>query len=144
MLLTLYLEQWQWQGRASWELALSAVDYGAVLYAMLAVLVEKGGNLMFWAWEKHKERQEKLRAEGRAEVKKQYEERLARVAAEVREKGITLESLREQPSQQAAAQSELLAEMQAKARVDNRPEIAAWLEEVARERDMGNGVSQQR
>ncbi len=74
------------------------MDYGAVLYAMLAVLVEKEGSLMFWAWEKHKERQakfrEKMRAEGRAEAKKQYEERLARVAAEAREKGITLESLR--------------------------------------------------
>lgn len=72
MLLTFYLEQWQWQGRASWELALSAVDYGAVLYAMLAVLVEKGGSLMFWAWEKHKERmakmEKRLREEGREEV----------------------------------------------------------------------------
>ena len=92
MLLTFYLEQWQWQGRASWDLALSAVDYGAVLYAMLAVLVEKGGNLMFWAWEKHKERTAKRRATLRAELlatmqaKAQAEERpeiaewLARVA----------------------------------------------------------------
>ena len=105
MLLTLYLEQWQWQGRASWELALSAVDYGAVLYAMLAVLVEKGGNVMFWAWEKHKERQEKLReegrkegrvegrAEGRAEVTEKHRAQLERIAKEAREKGITLESL---------------------------------------------------
>ena len=58
---------------------------------------------MFWAGEKHKERTAKrraeLRAEGRAEAAKQYEERLARVAAEAREKGITLESLREQPSE---------------------------------------------
>ena len=112
MLLTLYLEQWQWHGRAGWELALSAVDYGAVLYAMLAVLVERGGNLMFWAWEKHKERQEKLREEGREEGLKEgraegreqgreearqeaqkYRAQLELVAEEAREKGITLESL---------------------------------------------------
>ena len=68
MLLTFYLEHWQWAGRASWETALSAVDYGAVLYAMLAVLVEKGGNLMFWAWEKHKERTAKRRATLQAEL----------------------------------------------------------------------------
>ena len=95
MLLTWYLERWQWQGRASWEQATEQVDLGAVIYAMVAVLAEQGVNMVFWALQKRRERQEKLRAEGRAEVKKQYEERLARVAEEAREKGITLESLRE-------------------------------------------------
>ena len=93
--MTLWLERWQWQGRASWELAGDMVDLGAAFYAIVAVLFERGFNLMFWAWDQHKKRQERLREEGRAEVKKQYKERLARVAAEAREKGITLESLRE-------------------------------------------------
>ena len=63
-----------------------------MLYAMVAVLVEKGVNLMLWAWEKHKERMAKQRAE---------------------------------------AQAELLATMQAEARAEEKPEIAAWLERVA-------------
>ena len=39
-----------------------------MLYAMAAVLVEKGVNLMLWAWEKHKERMAKRRAEIQAEL----------------------------------------------------------------------------
>ena len=68
LLLTLYLERWQWQGRASWELAGEMAEVAAMLYAMAAVLVEKGVNLMFWAWEKHKERMAKRRAEAQAEL----------------------------------------------------------------------------
>ena len=40
--LTLYLEQWQWQGRDCWELAGDLVDLGAALYGMAAVLGERG------------------------------------------------------------------------------------------------------
>ena len=39
-----------------------------MLYAIAAVLVEKGVNLMLWAWEKHKERMAKRRAEIQAEL----------------------------------------------------------------------------
>ena len=98
MLLTWYLERWQWQGRASWEQATEQVDLGAVIYAMVAVLAEQGGNMVFWALQKRRERQEKLRDEGRAEGRKEaerYRAQLERVAREAREKGITLESLRE-------------------------------------------------
>ena len=42
LLLTLYLERWQWQGRASWELAGDMAEVGATLYAMVAVLGERG------------------------------------------------------------------------------------------------------
>lgn len=77
LLLTLYLERWQWQGRASWELSGEMAEVGAMLYAMAAVLVEKGVNLMLWAWEKHKERMAKRRAEARAEL-------LAELQAEAR------------------------------------------------------------
>ena len=109
LLLTLYLEQWQWQGRDSWELAGDLVDLGAALYGMAAVLGERGIVFMLWALDKRREWREKMRAEaraeglaegraagraeGQAEIKKRYEERLARIAAEAREKGITLESL---------------------------------------------------
>ena len=103
LLLTFYLERWQWRGRASWELAGDLVDLGAAFYAMSAVLFERGFNIMVWAWEQHKKRMAKIeadsRAKGREEAKKQYEERLARVAAEAQEKGITLESLRELTSE---------------------------------------------
>ena len=77
LLLAFYLERWQWQGRASWELSGEMAEVGAMLYAMLAVLVEKGVNLMVWAWEKHKERMAKQRAEIRAEL-------LAELQAEAR------------------------------------------------------------
>ena len=117
LLLTLYLEQWQWQGRASWELAGDLVDLGAALYGMVAVLGERGIIIMLWALDKRREWREKWRAEARAEglaegraevgpragrrvgrgpgpkLIKRYEERLERIAAEAREKGITLESL---------------------------------------------------
>ena len=68
LLLTFYLERWQWQGRASWELSGEMAEVGAMLYAIAAVLVEKGVNLMLWAWEKHKERMAKRRAEIQAEL----------------------------------------------------------------------------
>ena len=103
LLLTLYLEQWQWQGRASWELAGDLVDLGAALYGMVAVLGERGIIIMLWALDKRREWREKWRAEARAEglaraeggrrvepraeVIKRYEERLERIAAEAREKG---------------------------------------------------------
>ena len=77
LLLTLYLERWQWQGRASWGLAGEMAELGTMLYAMAAVLVEKGVNFMLWAWEKHKERMAKRRAEARAEL-------LAELQAEAR------------------------------------------------------------
>ena len=46
--------------------------------------------------------------------------------------------------QRAEVQAELLAEIQAQARGDDMPEIAAWLEKVAREREIENSASQQR
>ena len=97
LLLTLYLEQWQWQGRASWELAGDLTDLGAALYGMVAVLGERSIVAMLWALDKRREWREKMRAEardeGRAEAEREYQARLERIAAEAREKGITLESL---------------------------------------------------
>ncbi len=66
MLLTLYLEQWQWPGPAGWDRAASLADLGAIFYAMAAVAVERSIRIMFWAWDQHKKVQAKLRAEGEA------------------------------------------------------------------------------
>jgi hypothetical protein len=98
VLLTYFAEQNQWNGRASLQLTAKMVDLGAVLYAMLAVLVERGVLAMFWALDKRREWREKMRAEMRAELMpevraetmRRYEAWLARVAGE---KDIALEDL---------------------------------------------------
>ena len=86
LLYTLYLEQWQWQGRASWELAGSQVDMGAVLYGMAAVAAERSVVFMFWALAQRRKWQERLREEGRQEGvasnRKEFEQWLAKVAEE--------------------------------------------------------------
>ena len=86
LLYTLYLEQWHWQGRASWELAGSQVDMGAVLYGMAAVAAERSVVFMFWALAQRRKWQERLREEGRQEGvasnRKEFEQWLAKVAEE--------------------------------------------------------------
>ena len=86
LLYTLYLEQWQWQGRASWELAGAQVDMGAVLYGMAAVAVERSVVFMFWALAQRRKWRAQLRAEGRQEGvaanRKVFEQWLAKVAEE--------------------------------------------------------------
>ena len=114
LLLVLYLKQWQWHGRDSWELATSQVDWGAVLYAMAAVLVERGVRVMFWALDERRKWRAQWRAaamaeghaeglalgrseghaegqaEGRAETRQQYHDWLAKVA---QKRGIPLDEL---------------------------------------------------
>ena len=90
LLYTLYLEQWQWQGRASWELAGAQVDMGAVLYGMAAVAVERSVVFMFWALEQRRKWRAQLRAEGAAANRKEFEQWLAKVAEE---RNIPLEEL---------------------------------------------------
>ena len=68
LLLTLYLERWQWQGRASWEPAGDMAEVGAMLYAMAAVLGERGIVGMLWALEQRKKWRAKHRAEIQAEL----------------------------------------------------------------------------
>ena len=67
LLLTLYLKQWHWHGRESWQLATEQVDLGAVLYAMGAVLVERGVRLMFWALDERRKWRAQWRAAAMAE-----------------------------------------------------------------------------
>ena len=82
LLYTLYLEQGRWQGRASWELAGSQVDMGAVLYGMAAVAAERSVVFMFWALAQRRKWQERLREEGAAANRKEFEQWLAKVAEE--------------------------------------------------------------
>ena len=102
LLLTYWKEQGQWAGSASLEPAAGLVDLGAVLYAMAAVLAERGVRLMFWALDERRKWRAKWRAEareegrtegrveGQAETAQRYESWLAKVAAE---KGIALAEL---------------------------------------------------
>ena len=68
------------------------VDLGAAMYGMVAVVIEKGLDAMFWALERRKKRIEKIRAEGYAIGQKEFSERLR----DARERGVTVdEFLRE-------------------------------------------------
>ncbi len=90
LLITFWLEQWQWHGRDSWGLVSEQVDLGTVVYAMAAVLFERGVRLMFWALDERRkwrarwraEAREEGRAEGQAETAHRYESWLTKVAAE--------------------------------------------------------------
>ena len=106
-LLTYFVEQGQWRGPETWDMAATLVDLGAVLYAMAAVAIERGFRVMFWALDKRKEWREKMRAEaqaegraeghaaghaeGYAEAKREFDARLARLTRAAREQGITLD-----------------------------------------------------
>ena len=59
----------QWNGWESLELAAGLVDLGAVLYAMAAVVVERGVDMVFWALERREQRieEQNRRIEGRIE-----------------------------------------------------------------------------
>ncbi len=61
----------QWPGPDNGELAAELVDLAAVVYGMMALTLEGGVRLMFWAWEKHKAWREAMREEGRKEGRKE-------------------------------------------------------------------------
>lgn len=110
--MTYWRQGWQWQWPDGLDRAADLVDIGTVIYAAIAVAVERGVNVIFWALEERKKRrernraelealiqarveaqardQEKLRAEGRTEAVQRYESWLAKVAEE---KGIPLADL---------------------------------------------------
>ena len=74
----------QWAGWESLGLAADMVDLGAVLYAMVAVLFERGVDMVFWALERKKQReQERKRREQENKAKDQAE-----VLAELLNRGI--------------------------------------------------------
>jgi hypothetical protein len=97
----------QWSTRESLKSVASLVDLGAVIYAAIAVLVERGVRVMFWALDERRKWRAKWRAEaqaegraegraeaftallevGRAEGNRDLEELIARIA---KERGISL------------------------------------------------------
>ena len=58
----------QWDGWESLGLAADMVDLGAVLYAMVAVLAERGADMVFWALERKKQREQENKAKNQAEL----------------------------------------------------------------------------
>ena len=82
-------------------------DLAVIIYGMIAVIIEKGLDVMFWALERRKQRREAFRAEVIAE-------------------GLALG--------RAEGRTEILAELQAKAHLrENGESIADWLDRMARE-----------
>ena len=90
----------QWLVPDNGKLASDLVPLAGVVYGMMALTVEGGVRLMFWAWEKHQAVRESLREEGRIEGREemrsavnQRDKVLSRMAEE---KGLTLEELLKQ------------------------------------------------
>ena len=86
--------------RESLESAATLVDLGAVLYGMVAVLVERGVRMVFWALDERRKWREKRReeamAEGQAElIAERLAEGIPQTEQELeqwaREKGISLD-----------------------------------------------------
>ena len=102
LLLTYWRQQWQWPWPDSLDRAADLTDIGTVIYAVIAVAVERGVNVIFWALEERKKRRERLRAEGRkegrAEEAQHFENWLTKVAAE---KDIPLADLLPPPREDA-------------------------------------------
>ncbi len=119
LLLTFYLEHWQWQGRDSWKLATEQVDMGAVIYAMAAVLVERGVRIMFWALDERRKWRAKMRAEARAEG-------LAEGQAQGRAEG--------QAQGHAEGRAQGQSEGQDQGRAETRRQYDDWLAKVAEKR----------
>jgi hypothetical protein len=98
--LTYLADPSQWNSRESLQSAAKLVDLGTVLYAMFAVLFDRGVDTVFWALEQRRKRREKWRQEDRVEFLAEmrdearasgdadFEARLVRAA---RERGIDLE-----------------------------------------------------
>ena len=74
----------QWDGWESLGLAAEMVDLGAVLYAMDAVLAERGVDMVFWALERKKQREQERKQRELENKAKNQAELLARLL----EKGI--------------------------------------------------------
>ena len=54
LLLTYWRQQWQWPWPDSLDRAADLTDIGTVIYAVIAVAVERGVNVIFWALEERK------------------------------------------------------------------------------------------
>ena len=92
-IVTTLLTRWisgQWPGQANLKLSAELVDLATVIYGMMALTVEGGVRLMFWALQKHLEWRESMREEGRKETRKAIASHLEKVS---KEQGIPMEEL---------------------------------------------------
>ena len=96
-IVTTLLTRWisgQWPGQGNLKLAAELVDLATVIYGMIALTVEGGVRLMFWALQKHLEWRESMREEGRKEARKETRKAIASHLEKVsKETGIPLERL---------------------------------------------------
>ena len=96
-ILTALLTRWisgQWPGQDNLKLAAELVDLATVIYGMIALTVEGGVRLMFWALQKHLEWRESMREEGRKEARKETRKAIASHLEKVsKERGIPMEEL---------------------------------------------------
>ena len=117
LLLTYWRQGWQWRWPDGLDRAADLVDIGTVIYAVIAVAVERGINMIFWALEERKKRRERNRAELEAEIQ-------ARIEAEIQAR---FES-------QAQSQEELRAEGQAQGEAEAAQRYESWLAKVSEEK----------
>lgn len=99
-LLTYLHTQGQAQPRELTQTAAGFVDLGAVLYGMVAVVIEKGITLMFWALEQRQKRQKAFRDEIASEIRQDVvaqaeREIFARLGPIAKDKGISEDELRQ-------------------------------------------------
>ena len=113
LLLTYWRQGWYWRWPDGLDRAADLVDIGTVIYAVIAVAVERGVNVIFWALEERKKRRERSRAELEALIQ-------ARIEAEIQ---VRVES-------QAQSQEELRAE----GRAETTQRYENWLTKVADEK----------
>ena len=113
LLLTYWRQGWYWRWPDGLDRAADLVDIGTVIYAAIAVAVERGINVIFWALEERKKRRERNRAELEALIQ-------ARIEAEIQ---VRVES-------QAQSQEELRAE----GRAETTQRYENWLTKVADEK----------
>ena len=91
----------QWLRSEDLELSADLADLAAVVYGMLALTVEGGVQLMFWALQKHLEWLEAMREEGRVEERKENRKAMvAHLERVSRERGIPLEELLPPPREE--------------------------------------------
>ena len=109
LLLTYWRQGWEWPWPGSLDRASDLTDIGAVIYGVVAVAIERGVNMIFWALEERKKRRERNRAELEAEIQ-------ARVEA------------------QAQAQGKLRAEGRAEGQAETAQRYEKWLAKVAEEK----------
>ena len=105
-------ETGNWRCLFDWSETSSLVDYGIIIYGMIAVVFEKGLDVMFWALEQRKKR-------------------IARYRAEMMAEGLA--------EGRAQGRSEMLADLLANAHHrEDGESISDWLERMGR--DLENGA----